>query len=200
MDGRVFRIWMAAALILGLLVTASCGKKAIKTEPAVPYAEAPGMADDSMGAGSERDRAMEEERMRREREERLRQEQLRSEASRREMMASRSGIMEENVYFAFDSSALSPAAQEILREKAEWMRRYPSATVIIEGHCDERGTSEYNLALGDRRAQSVKSFMVNLGISPGRMTTISYGEERPVAPGHNEFAWAKNRRANFVVE
>lgn len=108
-------------------------------------------------------------------------------------------VMQEDIHFAFDKSFLSPVAQENLKRKAEWLRANPDATVTIEGHCDERGTNEYNLALGDRRAESAKSFLVDLGIAPDRLTTISYGEERPVDPRHNEEAWAKNRRAHFVV-
>lgn len=108
-------------------------------------------------------------------------------------------VMQEDIYFAFDRSNLSPMAQENLRRKADWLRANPDATVTIEGHCDERGTNEYNLALGDRRAESAKSFLVDLGISANRLATISYGEERPVDPRHNEEAWAKNRRGHFVV-
>jgi peptidoglycan-associated lipoprotein len=108
-------------------------------------------------------------------------------------------VMQEDIYFAFDSSTLSPAAQDNLLRKAEWLRENPDATVTIEGNCDERGTSEYNLALGDRRAESAKAFLVDLGIDPMRLTTISYGEERPVDPRHTEEAWAKNRRDHFVV-
>ena len=77
---------------------------------------------------------------------------------------------------------------------------HPDVSVIIEGHCDERGTSEYNMALGDRRAQSAKSYLVDLGIGSRRLMTISYGEERPLDPSHNERAWAKNRRDQFVIE
>ena len=77
---------------------------------------------------------------------------------------------------------------------------HPGVTVTIEGHCDERGTNEYNLALGDRRAESAKRFLTDLGISATRLTTVSYGEERPVDPRHNEEAWAKNRRAHFVID
>jgi peptidoglycan-associated lipoprotein len=108
-------------------------------------------------------------------------------------------VMQEDIYFAFDKSTLSPAAQENLLRKAEWLRENPDATVTIEGNCDERGTNEYNLALGDRRAESAKAFLVDLGIDAARITTISYGEERPVDPRHNEEAWAKNRRDHFVV-
>jgi len=108
-------------------------------------------------------------------------------------------VMQEDIYFAFDKSTLTPAAQDNLLRKAEWLRENADATVTIEGHCDERGTNEYNLALGDRRAESAKAFLVDLGIDPMRMTTISYGEERPVDPRHTEEAWAKNRRDHFVV-
>ena len=108
-------------------------------------------------------------------------------------------VMQEDIYFDFDKSNLKPAAQENLLRKAEWLRDNPDVTVTIEGHCDERGTNEYNLALGDRRSESAKSFLVNLGISASRLTTISYGEERPVCAQSNEECWAKNRRAAFVI-
>ena len=108
-------------------------------------------------------------------------------------------VMQEDIYFDFDKSTLTPAAQDNLLRKAEWLRENPDATVTVEGHCDERGTNEYNLALGDRRAESAKAFLVDLGIDPARLTTISYGEERPVDPRSSEEAWTKNRRAHFVV-
>jgi peptidoglycan-associated lipoprotein len=106
----------------------------------------------------------------------------------------------EDILFEFDSASLSVEAQEILRAKAEWLRENPRAQVVIEGHCDERGTNEYNLALGDRRAFSCKSFLVDLGIADTRLTTISYGEEQPVDSRAAEDAWAKNRRAHFVIK
>jgi peptidoglycan-associated lipoprotein len=84
-------------------------------------------------------------------------------------------------------------------KKAAWLRANPNAAVTIEGHCDERGTNEYNLALGDRRADSAKSYLVDLGIAASRLTTVSYGEERPVCSQQNEECWSKNRRAHFVV-
>ncbi len=108
-------------------------------------------------------------------------------------------VMQEDIYFDFDKSTLTPAAQDNLLRKAEWLRENSDATVTIEGHCDERGTNEYNLALGDRRAESAKAFLIDLGIDPSRLTTISYGEERPVDPRNMEEAWAKNRRDHFVV-
>lgn len=108
-------------------------------------------------------------------------------------------IMQEDIYFEFDSASLTPAAQDNLLRKAEWLRENSDVTVTIEGHCDARGTNEYNLALGDRRAESAKAFLVDLGIDSMRLTTISYGEERPVCNQQNEECWAKNRRGNFVV-
>ena len=108
-------------------------------------------------------------------------------------------VMQEDIYFEFDKSTLTPAAQDNLLQKAEWLRENPDASVTIEGHCDERGTNEYNLALGDRRAESAKAFLTDLGIDSTRLTTISYGEERPVDPRSTEEAWAKNRRGHFVV-
>ncbi|HRR25408.1 MAG TPA: peptidoglycan-associated lipoprotein Pal [Acidobacteriota bacterium] len=104
------------------------------------------------------------------------------------------------VFFAYDSSELTDEAKAILEENSRWFRRYPNARIIIEGHCDERGTEEYNLALGDRRARAARDYLVQLGISPDRIETISYGEERPFALGHDESAWRLNRRAHFVVQ
>ena len=106
----------------------------------------------------------------------------------------------EDVLFAYDSSALSPQAQDILRKKAAFLKAYPNVKVTIEGHTDERGTNEYNLALGEARAKSAKAFLVDLGIPAARMATISYGEERPLAKGRTEADFAQNRRAHFVIE
>jgi len=112
----------------------------------------------------------------------------------------RNMFINEDVYFSLDASNLSPIARTVLSDKADWLVRNKNVKVNVEGHCDERGTSEYNLALGDRRAESVKAFLVDLNISPERMGTISYGEEKPVDDGKNEEAWAKNRRAHFTID
>lgn len=106
----------------------------------------------------------------------------------------------ETVYFAFDDYTLNMDAQNRLNGMAEHLKGAQGAVVQIEGHCDERGSIEYNLALGERRAQSVKNFLVQLGVDAARLSTISYGEEKPVdADGHDEAAWSKNRRAEFTV-
>lgn len=106
----------------------------------------------------------------------------------------------DRVFFGYDSFALTPEAISQLELQAQWMRQYPSVNLLIEGHADERGTREYNLALGDRRASAVKNYMVSLGISPTRVQTISYGKERPEMLGSNAESWAKNRRAVSVVQ
>jgi len=99
----------------------------------------------------------------------------------------------DRVFFAYDQSDISPEGQQILQRQAEWLKRYSQVTVTIEGHCDERGTREYNLALGERRANAVKSVLVALGIPAGRIQTISYGKERPIVVGSSEEGYAQNR-------
>jgi peptidoglycan-associated lipoprotein len=103
------------------------------------------------------------------------------------------------IHFDFDKYNLRPDAQGILAKHAMALQKYPEVTVVIEGHCDERGTIEYNLALGERRAKSAYDYFARYGIDRKRMKTVSYGEERPVDPGHSEDAWWKNRRDEFVV-
>ena len=99
----------------------------------------------------------------------------------------------DRVFFAYDQSTISAEGQQILQRQAEWLKRYPRVSVTIEGHCDERGTREYNLALGERRAQGVKNVLVALGIPAARIQTISYGKERPIVVGSDEAGYAQNR-------
>ena len=105
-----------------------------------------------------------------------------------------------DVYFDFDKSALSAEAKQTLAENARQLNDAGSMAVTIEGHCDERGTNAYNLALGEKRANAAKDYLVSLGVDGGRITTISYGEEKPFDAGHDETAWTKNRRGHFVVK
>lgn len=105
----------------------------------------------------------------------------------------------DRVFFGFDSATLDDTARQTVERQATWLQQFSGTTVTIEGHCDERGTTEYNLALGERRATAVKDYLVALGIDPARVLTISYGEERPADPGHTESAYALNRRAVTVV-
>lgn len=174
-------------LILGLMFSVSCAKKGAKQ----------GSLSDS---ASDAARLEELRRQQALEEERLRDEARQKEQGEMEGGSSRDSFINEDIYFEFDQSTLSAEAQEILRGKAGWLNSNPEAFVIIEGHCDERGTNDYNLALGDRRAQSAKRFLTDMGISGSRLETISYGEERPLDPGSNEEAWAKNRRGHFVIK
>jgi len=105
----------------------------------------------------------------------------------------------QDIYFDFDKYDLRTDARTTLDRKASFLNQNSSVRVQVEGHCDERGTNEYNMALGERRANAAKQYLTTAGISAGRLSTISYGEERPLDPGHTEAAWARNRRAHFVV-
>jgi peptidoglycan-associated lipoprotein len=183
------RMWIGYALLLslvvpGLLLTAACGKKKVQTDTTASQQD----ADAARRAEMERQRLAEEERLR---EEALRQGQGQS---------ARELFENEDVLFEYDSSVLTSDAQALLEKKAAWLQDNSDTRAVIEGHCDERGTNEYNLALGDRRAESAKTFLINLGISASRMTTISYGEEKPIDTEVSESAFAKNRRAHFVLK
>jgi len=103
------------------------------------------------------------------------------------------------VYFDFNSSTLSSSTRDALESNANFLKEHPSVEVQIEGHADERGGVQYNLALGEKRSQAVKQYLVSMGVSSSRISTISFGKERPIAFGHDESAWSQNRRANFVV-
>jgi len=103
------------------------------------------------------------------------------------------------IYFDYDKSNIRPEFQPVLEGIGRWLAQLPARQLLIEGHCDERGTDEYNLALGERRALAVRRYLVALGVSTDRLHTISYGEEKPADPGHDESSWSKNRRAEFKV-
>jgi peptidoglycan-associated lipoprotein len=107
--------------------------------------------------------------------------------------------MFKDIHFNFDKYDIRPEDTAILKENAALLKRFSNVKIQIEGHCDERGTVEYNLALGERRANKTKDYLVSLGISTDRISTISYGKERPLDPGHSEEAWAKNRRAHTII-
>jgi len=116
--------------------------------------------------------------------------------SRADFMAS---VLGDTILFDTDRYNIDSEDQGVLQSQAQWLARYPNARVTIEGHCDERGTRDYNLALGERRANAAKNYLVSLGIDASRVTTVSYGKERPVALGSDEASWAKNRRAVTVT-
>ena len=106
----------------------------------------------------------------------------------------------KDIYFDFDRYDLSTDARETLKANGNWLKANPSAVVQMEGHCDERGTTEYNLALGAKRAQVAKDYLVTLGVPAERLSTISYGKELPVCADHNEECWQKNRRDRFIIQ
>jgi len=168
------KLWIFLALFLVipvLLGTVSCAKKTVtKEEPAPVMAPAPAPPPPP----------------------------VEDKAAKAFDMA-KSEFLEENIYFAFDKSNLDDKAQATLKKNAEFLKTYPNVYTTIEGHTDERGTAEYNLALGERRAESAKSFLVDMGIEAYRISTVSYGEERTVCTEKNEECWAKNRRDNFVI-
>lgn len=126
-------------------------------------------------------------------------ERLRAERARAAEAARVREILTELVYFDYDSEQLTEETQDRLRAKAAILRANPSIRLRIEGHADERGSTEYNLALGQRRAEAVRTFLAGYGITPDRLPTISYGKERPLVEGSGEAVWARNRRAEFVV-
>jgi peptidoglycan-associated lipoprotein len=105
-----------------------------------------------------------------------------------------------DIHFDFDKYDIRPGDAEILGANAQWLKAHPNYLVLIEGHCDERGTNEYNLALGDRRAKSTMNFLVSRGVAASRISVVTYGEERPVCTEKNEACWSKNRRAHFLVK
>jgi peptidoglycan-associated lipoprotein len=127
-------------------------------------------------------------------------EQLQEAAAAREKMAARNSFLYEDVYFEFNRADLPAEAQDVISRKALWLMDNPDVNVIVEGHCDERGTNDFNMFLGQKRAGNVKTFLMSLGISAERIEAVSFGEELPVDPRSNEEAWAKNRRVHFTVK
>lgn len=205
------KLWIYLALLVvipGLMFTVSCAKKVTQAEPSAEETAVAAESETDTAARIAEEKAAQEEAARQwemATEEDM-EAQARAEAAAREaelkqdMAAAKQMFENEDIYFDFDSSALQTMAREVLQRKADWLLEMMEASIIIEGHCDDRGTEAYNIALGDRRAESAKAFLVDIGIDPSRLTTISYGEERPVDPSSNAEAWAKNRRVHFIVE
>jgi peptidoglycan-associated lipoprotein len=140
------------------------------------------------------------ERARREAEERAAAERARAEEqARQRAVAAARDILTQRVHFDYDESRITPAAEQLLRQKLEILRASPNVRLRFEGHTDERGSTAYNTALGNRRAESVKTFLTGFGLSESRFETVSYGEDRPVVNQSNEQAWAQNRRVEFII-
>ena len=202
----------AALLIFFLAFGVGCAKKVIHSE-ATPYSVSqpkevetqpalkPEVKVETLSPEKPEDLAkkaqIQEENLREE----ARQKALREEAARREAALRKTELKKlklESIHFDFDQWMLRDDQKEVMAQDAEWLKANPQVKIRVEGNCDERGTAEYNLALGQKRAEAARGFLKGLGISESRMQTISYGEERPLDPGHDEAAWAKNRRVDFV--
>jgi peptidoglycan-associated lipoprotein len=188
MTKKTMMVLIALAFVCSalFLMTSCAHKEATVTEVTPP----------PTGPSEEEIRAARQAEERAETERRAQAERRRAEAESRQAMQE---FEQTHIYFDFDKSELKPEARAVLVKKAEYLRKNPEYTVRIEGNCDERGTSEYNLALGDRRARAALEFLGTLGVSEARMDTISYGEEKPLDPGHGEEAWAKNRNDQFKL-
>jgi len=181
------KVWLYISFVVILSVmffTVSCAKKMVQNEPEP-------MTQSEVSKTPDRS-AMEADQAKQKQDDHLRSEEADSEAAG-------AAFVNEIIHFSFDSALLSDQAQQILNHKADYLRTNSGVTVTVEGHCDDRGTDAYNIALGERRAESVKNFLVDLGINTNRLNTVSYGEERPIAMGQDEASWAKNRRAQFVI-
>ena len=198
MKNRVWINLVMAILVAGLFLTASCAKKTIVSDAttiedqAKAKLEADAIAKAAADAKAEADRIAQQNL-----EDQMAQEKAQKAA---QILAAKKRFQYEDIHFEYDSSELSDEAKTGLKEKAAWLKGNNSIIVSIEGHCDERGTTEYNLALGDRRANTVKSYLVNLGVSASRLKTISYGEEKPMDSGKTETAFRNNRRAHFAID
>jgi peptidoglycan-associated lipoprotein len=181
---------LCLALILAMIMslvcfTVSCSKTAVQSESAQV-----GTPEVQKASDKSADEAQQGGQMRAEQ----------AQAGQADHESAEAAFVNDHIHFAFDSALLSAQAQQILNTKAQYMRVHPEINVLIEGYCDDRGTDAYNMALGARRADSVKHYLVTSGITADRLNTRSYGEERPIDPGRNEAAWAKNRRAQFVAD
>jgi peptidoglycan-associated lipoprotein len=188
-------------LCLGLIMT-GCPKKTVtKDEPSVTKSEEARKleAERAQKEAKERESAkMKEEEAKRAQEKEFEKSLVAKKTPGIEGEVFESSLLKD-ILFDFDRYDIRPGDAEILKGNAALLTRYPKMKIQIEGHCDERGTVEYNLALGERRANSTKKYLISLGIAGDRLSAISYGKERPLDPGHNEEAWTKNRRAHTVI-
>ncbi|QXE90521.1 peptidoglycan-associated lipoprotein Pal [Geomonas subterranea] len=184
-------------LCMGALVAGGCAKKdLVKTEEPAPSVTAP--ASETAKPAQERPETQKAPVT----EQTPVREPVVAQEPVRETQKAPAGDLQgqlQKIYFNFDSSDLSEDSRNTLTKNAEYLSRQSSVKIRIEGNCDERGSDDYNMALGERRAKAAKDYLVNLGISSERIATISYGEEKPVDSGHDEAAWSKNRRDEFVV-
>ncbi len=201
MKNRMWVNLVMAVLVAGLFFTVSCAKKTIMSDaPAVQDQTTSADSDAAAKAAADAAAAAKAEA------ERIAQQNLEDQmASEKALelskaMAAKKRFANQDIHFKYDSSELTSMAKILLKEKSAWLKENSSVAVSIEGHCDERGTTEYNLALGERRASAVKMYLLDLGISGSRLNTISYGEEQPMDTGSSEDAYQQNRRAHFSIQ
>lgn len=204
---RTYARMLALGIFIVLVAAAlhGCARKQVQTDQAGMSADESGAylsngtgEMGSQGGDKQKMTAEEMEEYRLQENKRQKEAQAEKEKKQKQQKQAQKDLT-KRINFAFDSYELRMEARQVLKEKAEIMDRHSGIDLIIEGHCDERGTDEYNLALGERRARAAYEFLVLLGVDPERMSIISYGEERPLDPGHNEKAWATNRRCEFRV-
>jgi peptidoglycan-associated lipoprotein len=203
--GKKSLLVLVLILCMGLLLMGCPKKTVVKEEPSMKKAEE-AAAEREKAARLEAEKAAREKELARIREEEAKK--AKEKEFEKSLVAKREpGIAGEvfesrllkDIHFDFDKYEIRPEDAEILKENAALLMQYPKVKIQAEGHCDERGTNEYNLALGERRSNAAKKYLISLGVSSDRVSTISYGEEKPLDPGHNEEAWAKNRRGHFVI-
>jgi peptidoglycan-associated lipoprotein len=197
-------------LCFGIILMGCPKKTVVREEPSVKRAEELA-AEREKAARLEAERAAKEKearekelaRIREEEAKRAREKELEKSLVAKKEPGIEGEILEskllKDIHFDFDKYDIRPGDTEVLKSNAALLMKHPTIKIQIEGHCDERGTIEYNLALGERRANSAKKYLISLGLSGNRISTISYGKERPLDPGHNEGAWAKNRRGHFII-
>ena len=191
---RKSREWIFGAIMLAMLLAlgVSCAKKQVTMETQEMAAE-----EEAAQQSAEDEAARREAEEARLREQRAREARQRQEASSMSEAARRAAFEDEEIHFDFDKYVLTPQAMMILDDKAAYLREHSGVRVLVEGHADDRGSNEYNLALGDRRANSAKNYLVKSGVAESRITTISYGEEQPLCMQQNESCWYRNRRGHF---
>lgn len=184
MKNRLWMILLLTLVVPALLFNVSCAKK-VKSTPTSGTEQTvtdQKTAEDDAAAAAKR-KAEEEE-------------ALREQA----LKAAQEQFINEDVHYDYDSAAIKDTEKDILNKKAQFMKDNANVATTVEGHCDERGTAEYNIALGEKRANAAKAFLVDLGIDGSRLEAKTFGKEQPIDPGHTEEAWAKNRRAHFVIK
>ena len=188
MTKKSFILFTILILCIGLMMTGCPKKTVMKEEPSVKKEETAKVEAERAAKGREAEAAKKE----------LEKSLVAKKEPGIEGVVFESSLLKD-IRFDFDKYDIRPGDVALLKENAALLMKYHSVKIQIEGHCDERGTVEYNLALGERRANSTKNYLVSIGISPERISTISYGKEKPSDPGHNEEAWTKNRRAHTII-